>query len=65
MQEQDWRLLESLAPGVGARGRDERYWLDRSAEVIALSTQDRGNFFAVPISLARAGTSQASPERYR
>ena len=41
MQEQDWRLLESLAPGVTARGRDERYWLDRSAEVIALSTQDR------------------------
>ncbi len=42
MLEQDWRLLESLFPGVSARGRDERYWLERSAEVIALSTQDRG-----------------------
>ncbi len=42
MLEQDWRLLESLSPGVSARGRDDRYWLERSAEVIALSTQDRG-----------------------
>lgn len=41
MRDADWRLLETLAPGAGARGAQEEYWLKRSAEVLAISTQSR------------------------
>jgi len=41
MQDKDWALLESLAPGTVGRGTSPEYWLKRSAEVIATSTQSR------------------------
>jgi 4-aminobutyrate aminotransferase len=41
MRESDWDLLEKLAPGVRAIGSDEQYWLKRSEELIAISTQSR------------------------
>ncbi|MBI2941679.1 MAG: aminotransferase class III-fold pyridoxal phosphate-dependent enzyme [Chloroflexi bacterium] len=41
MQASDWDLLERLSPGVHQRPRDADYWLRRSAEVLAESTQSR------------------------
>lgn len=41
MQDTDWALLDSLAPGASAHRSDSSYWLNRSAEVLAISTQSR------------------------
>ena len=41
MRESDWDLLERLAPGARAIGADERRWLTKSEQLIAISTQSR------------------------
>jgi 4-aminobutyrate aminotransferase len=41
MRESDWELLERLAPGSRRVGADEQYWLKKSEELIAISTQSR------------------------
>lgn len=40
MQDKDWALLERLAPGA-SQHKDAAYWLKRSEDLIAISTQNR------------------------
>ncbi len=41
MRESDWDLLDRLVPGTRAIGADEHYWLGKSEQMIAISTQSR------------------------